>query len=161
MIYDLRGTNYQEAKQGVSASIVTPHKGADRGVDEKYADGDILVIGSIPPFSVVTEAFCRISEVFPVGSTIDFGVPIWANDKIVDIDVKDTIPVDSGSMYTLDLGFDIIDTAGTPVGRYMLATTGPQPLLVKLNLPAGGATGRADFVIPFNSFGIRTGAYTS
>lgn len=162
MIYDLKGINYQEAKQAVSASTVSIQKGETRGVPEFYKDGDILVMGTIPPFSLVTEAFIRMAERFPAGTTIDFGVPIWENDRIAGIQVLDTVPADSlGVLYKVELDAPIVDSASVPVGTYLLATTGPQSILIRLNLPSEEAIGKVDVIVPFTSYGIRSGAYTS
>lgn len=161
MIYDIRGDT-QETKQAVSSSRIEPYKGANRGEKDYYVDGDILVIGSIPPWSLVTEAYARMDERFEALATIDFGVPIWANDEIVGINVLDTIPADSqGILYKLDLDVSTLDTASTIVGTHLLSKKGPQPIVVRLNLPTNDIIGKADFIIPFTSYGITTGAYTS
>lgn len=163
MIYPLQGINFLEANQNCSSAVVAMHRNTtDRGEEEYFEDGDILIFGSIPPHSMCTEVLARITAGFGPGSTIDFGIPVWENDEIVDINVLDTFEGEGQFVFTLDLDAEIFNTEAIPepVGSYLLSTSGSQYLLARLNIPTPNTTGQVNFVASYKTYGIRTGSYT-
>ncbi len=161
----LGGINYQK-KDGftVAMGVDAIRESGDRSEDfQFFQDGDILEIGQLPKETLVDEAYFWITEKFSAGATLDYGHGVYNGDgQLIDINVIDTVPLDSWNTMRLKLFTTLYDSDGTDTGETVLRlTNGTLDVVARFNIPTPLTAGQCAFVFECSAVVANTGEYVT